>query len=484
MESSILPVCRVLITCLDCRYREFRVFVLLSLFVSGASVSCFSQERPNIVLFYVDDLGWSDLGYMGSSFYESPTIDSLAKRGMIFTNAYANAPNCAPSRASMMSGLYTPRHGVYTVAPARRGKRNLRKLEPIETRKSLDPAFPSLPRILKENGYVTAQIGKWHLGNAESTKLHGFDYNIAGYEAGHPPGYFSPYGIPGLEDGDAGEYLTDRLTYEAVSFIERHSQHPFFLYLSHYAVHTPIQAKPQDEQVFLNKTLDDQQDNTAYAAMIKSVDRSLRKVVEKLSDLGIAENTLVIFYSDNGGLGSVTSNKPLKGEKGMLFEGGIRVPMFWYWPEKIRYETACDVPVMGIDIFPTLLEIAGIKGQELDGESLVPLLLEAGSLEERNLFWHFPAYLQGVRRTKFPDELVRGWRAVPSGAIRKGDWKLIEDFETGELLLYNLKEDISEKVNLSLKRPEKLYELRRELRAWRKKVNAPVPSEINPYYLN
>lgn len=445
----------------------------------------FGQSQPNIILFYVDDLGWSDLGYMGSEFYESPVIDSLAEESMVFTSAYANAPNCAPSRASMLSGLYAPRHGVYTVAPAARGASSRRKLVPYPTKTKLDPSFTTMAEVLQKNGYKTAQIGKWHLGSEDSGAANqGFDTSIGGFRGGHPPTYFSPYRIPGFEDGEVGEYLTDRLTDEALSFVEDNADRPFFLYLSHYAVHTPLEAKEEDEVHFSNKVTKDKQDNTTYAAMIKSVDRSLSDLVAKLNELELSDKTLVIFYSDNGGLGAITSNKPLKGEKGMLYEGGIRVPMFLHWPKKINPQTKCDVPVIGIDLFPTLMTVAGIKdsGLLLDGQDITPLLFENGKLEPRSLYWHFPAYLQGLRSTKFPSELVRGWRAVPSGAIRKGDWKLIEDFETGELSLYNIALDISEKENLALKNPQKLYELKRDLRDWRKEVNAPVPSELNGAY--
>lgn len=466
-------------------YSKIAKITCLALVFMSWILPGFGQSQPNIILFYVDDLGWSDLGYMGSEFYESPIIDSLAGESMVFTSAYANAANCAPSRASMLSGLYTPRHGVYTVAPAARGASSQRKLVPYPTKKKLDSSFTTVAEIFQRNGYKTAQIGKWHLGNKSSDASNqGFDTSIGGFRGGHPPTYFSPYRIPGFEDGEVGEYLTDRLTDEALSFIEDYADRPFFLYLSHYAVHTPLEAKEEDEEGFSNKVTKDQQDNTTYAAMIKSVDRSLSDLVAKLDELELSEQTLLIFYSDNGGLGSVTSNKPLRGEKGMLYEGGIRVPMFWHWPEKINSQTKCDVPVIGIDLFPTLMAVTGINEPDLllDGKDLTPLLFESGKLESRSLYWHFPAYLQGLKNTKYPNELVRGWRAVPSGAIRKGDWKLIEDFETGELSLFNVTQDISEKVNLALKNPEKLYELMRDLKSWRKEVNAPVPSKLNSAY--
>jgi arylsulfatase A-like enzyme len=451
----------------------------------------FSREdpSPNIILFLVDDLGWRDAGFMGSSYYETPHMDQLAEAGMVFTSAYANAANCAPTRASLMSGLYPPRHGIYTVNNPDRGKASKRKLIPEKNNTVLSGDFITMAEALRQSGYSTCHVGKWHLGDGELTSPEGqgFDVNIGGNHSGHPAGgYFSPYKNPQLEDGPEGEYLTDRLTDEALAFIEAQKDDPFFLYFAHYAVHTPIQAKAEYTEAYLGKTADRGQDNATYASMIQSTDESLGRLIAKLDELDIAENTLVVFFSDNGGLGHVTSCLPLKGAKGMMYEGGIRVPMICWWPGRIDKGTRCDVPVMGMDFYPTFLEIAGAdpSAYGLDGISLAPLIFQEGIPEREAIYWHFPAYLQGSVKTKYPENLVKGWRAVPSGAIRKGDWKLIEDFEDKTHALYNLAEDIGETEDLSQKFPEKAAELLEDLIDWRRRTGAPVPVEPNPLYVS
>lgn len=462
--------------------------VLLSWILVGCcqTLNGQSSSKPNIVIFLVDDLGWKDVGFMGSKYYETPNIDSMAAQGMVFTNAYANAPNCAPTRASLMTGLYTPRHGIFTVASSERGKTENRKLIPTANRNRLPGHFITLAEALKDQGYTTGHVGKWHLGASEHTspEAQGFDFNIGGNQAGLPKSYFSPYSNPNLEDGPDGEYLTDRLTDEALRFIEENQERPFFLYFSHYSVHTPIQAKPSLVEKYRGKIANDGQNNPDYAAMVESTDQSLGRTLQKLKELGLSENTLVIFFSDNGGHGAITSHEPLRGSKGMLYEGGFREPMIAWWPGKIAKRTQSDEPVIGIDFFPTMLELAGADHQEyeLDGESLLSLFFQTGSLKREAIYWHFPAYLQGYEGIKHPQVLVRGWRAVPSGAIRKGNWKLIEDFETGGLELYDLNEDISERNNLADANPHKREELLQDLRAWRINVNAPVPTQTNPYY--
>jgi len=445
-----------------------------------------AQERPpNIVLFLVDDLGWRDLGCMGSKFYETPHVDRLAAEGVLFTDAYANAPNCAPSRASLLTGLYTPRHGIYTVASPERGQAAYRKLIPTPNKTELASSFRTLAEALKPQGYRSAHMGKWHLGEGPTgPENQGFDINIGGFTAGHPASYFSPYQNPALPDGPEGEYLTDRLTDEALAFIEDSREEPFFLYLSHYAVHTPIQGKEAMTKTYRDKPPHNGQDNAAYAAMIESTDESMGRIMGKLEELGLTENTIVIFFSDNGGHGGTTSNKPLKGAKGMLYEGGIRVPLIIRWPAKAPAGLEREVPVIGTDLYPTLLEAAGLDTQsrKLDGRSLLPLFQENFQWETRPIYWHFPAYLQGYRGTKYPEDLVRGWRAVPSGAIRQGAWKLIEDFETHRVELYHLENDLQEEHNLAGQYPGKVAELLQNLQAWRENVGAPVPEELNPAY--
>lgn len=461
--------------------------VVYFLFAALLFASCTSKsEKPNFIFFLVDDLGWKDVGYMGSKYYETPNIDQLASEGMIFTNAYANAANCAPTRASLMSGLYTPRHGVYTVGNPDRGQSGNRILIPSPNNIVLDGSFVTLAEALKAYGYTNCHVGKWHLGADELTspEAQGFDVNIAGNHAGAPRSYFSPYKNANLPDGPEGEYLTDRLTDEALKFIESNKENPFFLYFAHYAVHMPIQAKDDITARYESKETDNGQDNPKYAAMVESTDQSMGRIMQKLNDLQLDQNTIVIFFSDNGGHGAVTSQHPLKGSKGMMYEGGIREPMIVRWPEKIRQGTTNNETVIGIDFFPTLVELAGGEpgNLQLDGESLVPLLLESGSLERESIYWHFPAYLQSYKGIKNPDALTRGWRSVPSSVIRKGDWKLIEDFEDGSLQLYNLGSDISESSNLAESMPEKRDELLEDLRQWRTEVRAPVPKQRNPEY--
>lgn len=430
-------------------------------------------EKPNIVFIYIDDLGWADVGFNGSTYYETPNIDRLASQGIIFSQAYANAPNCAPSRASLMTGQYTPRHKIYTVGTSRRGKEEDRRMIPVPNRQNLPLHYTTLAEALGDAGYTTGHFGKWHLGD---TGFHpedqGFDVNVGGYRSGSPRGgYFPPYNNPKLVDGPDGEYLTDRLTDEAITFIGENKERPFFLYLSHYAVHTPIQAQVDLEAKYVRKAPDDGQNNPAYAAMIESADRSVGNVLGQIAALGLTENTLVIFYSDNGGAVQATSNQPLRGYKGMLYEGGIRVPLAVKWPARITPGRVDSTPVIGIDFYPTLLEIAGVgsPAHSIDGESLVPILTGSGDLTVRNLYWHFPAYLEASKRIPGP------WRTTPAGAVRSGDYKLIEFFEDGVLELYDLRKDPGESTNLVDQLSEKAALLHGSLKNWREKVGADMP---------
>ena len=440
-----------------------------------------AKSKPNIILILSDDHGWKDARFMGSSYYLTPSLDALAYSGMTFTNAYANAPNCAPSRASLLTGMYTPRHGIYTVNSSARSKSAFRKIIPIKNTTILDTSFITIAEVLGKNGYTSSSIGKWHLGN-DSIGLpqsQGFDENIGGYHLGHPKSYFSPYKNPYLPDGPEGEYLTDRLTQEALDFIERNKDHPFFLYLPHYAVHTPIQAKESLTSIFRNKEPEGKQKNPKYAAMVKSLDEGIGRVVNRIEKLELSDNTIIIFMSDNGGLGVVTGMKPLRGSKGMLYEGGIRVPFIISWPGKIKAATICDIPVAGTDLFPTILKLARIKPPEelvTDGVNLKRILLKGKKIPERPLFWHFPAYLERNKGMKTI------WRTSPASAVRFGDWKLIEFYENGEIELYNLREDIGETNDLSVKYPEKKDELYKLLDDWRKEINAPIPTETNPEF--
>ncbi len=463
----------------------FAVALTLS---SAPAAQAARSDRPNIVFFFIDDMGWTDLGFMGSRYYETPNIDRFAKESMVFTDAYANAPNCAPSRACLMSGQYTPRHGIYTVGDPARGNAQFRRLVPTPNQTVLGDEFITIAESLKTAGYTSAAMGKWHLGADPTTQ--GFDVNIAGKEWGSPSGggYHSPYKYPNLATSKPGEYLTDRLTEEANKFIERNKAKPFFLYLSHYAVHTPIQGKKDLTEKYMARKGHNGHDNAGYAAMVESVDDSVGSVLAKLDALGLSDNTVVLFFSDNGGYQGATRNLPLRGGKGMLYEGGIREPMIVRWPGVTRPGARCAEPVIGVDYYPTLLEIAGAdrpKGYTLDGLSFAPCLRDASAKLKRDaLFWHFPAYLQGnpQRDGRGCREPERPFRTTPGGAVRMGDWKLIEFFEDGGLELYNLREDLGETTNLATANPAKVRQLHDALLAWRKQVNAPVPTELNPRF--
>lgn len=462
--------------------------MLLAAWASG----CRGAERPetpmpppNIVFIYVDDLGWRDVGFNGSTWYETPNIDRLAAGGMIFTDAYANGPNCAPSRASLMSGQYSPRHGIYTVNSPERGQSRNRKLIPTPNTTVLDSTVFTLTEALQAAGYTSISLGKWHMGQGSATGPvgQGFTYNVGGNQRGHPPTYFSPYRNEDIADGPEGEYLTDRLTEEAVRFIEQHKAGPFFVYLPYYAVHTPIQGKPALVEKYAAKSNEGPQNNPMYAAMVETVDQGVGRILATLDDLAISEQTLVVFYADNGGVHGITSMAPLRDGKGTLYEGGIRVPLAMRWPSVIAPGTQSRVPVIGIDFFPTFLEITGQPGppsQILDGESLIPLLKQTGTLTRDALFWHFPAYLEANPQW-YPNG--RTWRTTPAGAIRQGSWKLIEYFEDGRLELYDLGSDPGETRNVAAQNPQTVEALHRRLQLWRESVHAPVPTTLNPDYV-
>ena len=454
----------------------------IALALIGVTYQCRNRpELPNFVFILVDDLGWKDVGFMGSQFHETPQIDQLAREGIYFTNAYTNAPNCAPTRACLLSGQYMSRHGIYTVGNSERGNPKFRKLIPTPNQTVMNPANLTLAEALKMRGYATASIGKWHLGtDPESGPLvQGFDLNLAGNQAGAPRTYFSPYRNKNLTDGPEDEYLTDRLTSEALRFIDANHHRPFFLYLPHFAVHTPIQAQPKLIEKYKNKPATNGQNHPEYAAMVESVDASVGRILDQLTEHHLNEKTLVIFFSDNGGHGNFTSMQPLRGSKGQLYEGGIRVPCIFRWTGTIQPGQVCHTPIIGLDFFPTLLESADISIPEdkiLDGVSLLPLIKSGASLEREALYWHFPAYLEPYNASQLP------WRITPAGAVRKGDWKLLEFFEDGRLELYNLKTDIGETKNLLNENPEKAQELYALMKNWRQELQAPVPIELNPLY--
>jgi arylsulfatase A-like enzyme len=440
------------------------------------------EIMPNIIIFYADDLGWVDLGIQGSKYYETPNIDRIGKAGMRFTNAYANAANCAPSRACLMTGMYSPRHGVYTVLNSDRGPSKHRKLIPTENQTILDTNLLSMPQFFKNQGYQTCIAGKWHL--SKDPLDYGFDTNFGGNHRGAPKSYFSPYKNPQLRDGPVGEHLPDRLSNDISDWIIDHKDNPFFVYFPFYSVHTPIQAREDLTNKYENKEPGEYHDKPSYAAMIEAMDLAIGKVLDVLEAQNLTKETIIIFTSDNGAHGGQTLSRPLRGSKGMFYEGGIRVPFLIQWEGQIEANSINSTPIIGSDLLPTFMEILNGKVTEgLDGESLMRIFTNQTS-QERPLFWHFPAYLQSYKSDRaFEDSHDKPWfRSAPVSVIRKGDWKLLEFFEHGDLELYNLKEDIGERNNLVEKNLDKKKELYRLLKEWQQQTNAPIPIKLNPEY--
>lgn len=454
------------------------------------------SRPPNIVFFLADDLGQRDLGCYGSSFYETPNIDRLARQGARFTQAYAACPVCSPTRASILTGQWPQRTGVtdYIGAPLKPGawKRNTPSLPaPYTDRLSLEAI--TLAESLKAAGYSTFFAGKWHLGpEGYWPEDQGFDINMGGHDRGGPYGggrYFSPYGNPRLTDGPDGEHLPDRLATETNRFIEANKDRPFLAYYSFYDVHTPLMAREDLRKKYQEKRarlgLSEQwgreeprdvrlsQDHVIYAAMVEAMDLAVGKVLDKLDELGIAENTLVIFTSDNGGLstseGWPTSNHPLRGGKGWIYEGGIREPLLVRWPSRIKPGQTLDTPASSPDFLPTLLDAVGAKpaaGQIIDGISLLPAL-SGSPVPDRPLFWHYPHYgNQG---------------GAPSAAIRLGKWKLIEWLEDNRLELFDLDADPGETTDLAAKVPDETARLHKLLQEWQREVGAKFPIK-NPNF--
>ena len=465
------------------------VWIVSVLAVIAGQSQTRAAEHPNIIFIMADDLGWQDVGYMGAEFFETPNIDRLAAQGMRFTAAYSGGPNCAPTRACLLSGMYTPRHHIYTPGGKSKGKTEyMRLLVPARERRdqalakkaagqfpisnSLDPKVYCIPEILGPAGYRTARLGKWHLG--EDTQ--GFNVSSANGQGG-PNGRF--YG-----NVDVAEQLTDR----AVKFIEENRDGPFFLYLTHWDVHVPHRARAEIVKRYrekLNKLPVDKRRTfkPVYAAMIEAVDRSVGRVAAKVDELGIAENTLIVFISDNGGLAGVSQLKPLRGAKGSLFEAGVRVPACMRWTGKIAPKSTCDTPITSVDFLPTFAKLADGKlptNQPVDGVDITPLLF-GKKIDERSIFWHYPLYLKGLGLTiNVPGGKTYSWRGFPSTSLRRGDWKLIEFHEDDSVGLYNLKDDPGEENNLAKSMPERTARLRAELDQWQAATKAPVPTVPNP----
>jgi arylsulfatase A len=455
--------------------------------------------RPNFVFILADDLGWADVACYGADLHETPNIDRLARQGMRFTDAYAAAPVCTPTRASIMTGKYPARLHMTIWHEASANPPLGRRLIPPVTQGNMPHEQVTIAEVLKQAGYFTAHIGKWHLGDAAHyPQTQGFDVNIGGTFWGAPHSFFWPYSgsgnrwggefryVPHLEFGSEGEYLTDRLTDEAIRVMDKAKGRPFFLNLCYHTVHTPIEGKAELVERYKNNVKPGMHhQNCEYAAMVHSLDENVGRIIAKIDRLGLAGRTIIFFFSDNGGYVNkyermtVTDNFPLRSGKGSLYEGGVRAPLIVRWPGVTRPGSICRWPVSSIDFYPTILGVAGLSGDskhsvrspqdnaDMDGLSLVPLLNDpAATLERQALYWHYPHYYATTS---------------PVSSIRAGDFKLLEFFEDNHLELYNLASDIGEQNDLAKAMPEKTEQLRRNLDVWRKAVDAQLPA-TNPKY--
>jgi len=451
---------------------RFLLALATSLLPSGIALRAADPPRPNVIVILADDLGWTDLACYGSDLHETPHLDRLAADAMKFTQNYSACTVCSPTRAALLTGKYPARLHITDWIPGAMPD-NPKLLVPDWT-KALPPAETTLARLFHHAGYATASIGKWHLGGPESyPDKFGFDVNVAGTDKAQPPSYLAPWKIPTLTEGKAGDYLTDRIADEAVKFIEKSKDKPFFLYLAHFAVHTPIQGRADLVAKYKGKLRAGlTHTNAAYAAMVESLDASVGRVRAKLGELKLADRTVIIFTSDNGGRVPTTSNRPLRYGKASAYEGGVRVPLIVHWPGVTNPGAVCDTPVITMDLFPTLVDVASLTAPKAgtetgaagrDGVTLVSLLRGTGMLSRTELFWHYPHhqhYQQGG--------------TMPYGAIRSGDFKLIEFFNDMNVELYDIKNDIGEQHDLAGEQP--VGELRDRLHAWRKEVGAQMPT--------
>ena len=474
-------------------FRQSRVvalvaFVAYLLLLPAANVGAegAAPAKPwNFVILLVDDLGWADLGCYGADLHETPNIDRLAGESMKFTQAYAAAPVCSPTRASIMTGKYPAKLHMTVWYESSANPPRGRKLIPPITVGNMPHSEVTVAEVLHEAGYLTSHVGKWHLGDAAHyPQTQGFDANIGGTFWGAPTTFFYPYSgsgtfgkefryIPHLEFGKPGEYLTDRLTDEAVRVLEKSHAGPFFLNMCWHTVHTPIEAKEEMVERYAGK-LDPglNHQNATYAAMVQSLDESVGRILAKIDQLGIADRTVVFLTSDNGGYvnknrgQTVTNNAPLRSGKGSLWEGGVRVPLLVRWPGVTRPGSTCTHPVVSTDFYPTILEMAGLEGDaahnaDVDGLSLVPLLRDPqAALDREAIYFHYPHY--------YPT-------TTPVSSVREGDWKLLEFHEDWHMELYNLRDDPSEERDLAREMPERAERLRRQLHAWREAVDAQMP---------
>ena len=466
-----------------------RISLALCLMALGSSTLAADNrhDKTNIVLVLIDDLGWNDLGCYGSSYYQTPHIDRLASEGMRFTDGYAACNVCSPTRGAIMTGKYPARLLLTQWLPSGRWSRTKHKLREGRYLSNLPLEEVTIAEAMREAGYQTAFMGKWHLGTETYyyPEHQGFDINIAGRDYGAPGSYFYPFQgswkIPTTGktlrkttplSGKEGDYLVDRLAEEAEKFIRGNADKPFFLMLSHYAVHAPLQGKPDKLKRYQQIATTQQQGKPAYAAMVESIDDSVGRVMRTLRELKIEKQTMIIFTSDNGGFAKATSNSPLRANKGSNYEGGIRVPVIIKWPGRTSPGTVSHEPVISTDFYPTILAATGQSSrphQHVDGKSLVPLLTGRGSFQRDAIYWHYPHY------NRHP-------HSFPSAVIRAGDWKLVEAFETGKLSLYDLANDIGETTDLAGQEPARTRKLHGMLKTWQQEVGAD-PMRKNPEYL-
>ena len=450
----------------------------------GGTAPARERRRPNIVLIFIDDMGWKDARYAGSDLYETPNIDNLAKKGVVFTNAYACAGNCAPSRACLISGQYTPRHGVYAVSSTKRGPVNQMRLEPIPNSTVLAADNVTVAEAMKAAGYATGMFGKWHLGKSGDVLPAGQGFDVD--ENTSPPN-----SAQFKKTNDPKNIY--RITEGACRFMEQNRDRPFFAYIAHHATHMGIQARQAMYDRFAGKGAGKVHSSEKYAAMNAQMDDGVGIVLDKIKELGLEKDTLVLFTADNGGL-PLSSQQPLRGFKGLYYEGGIRVPMIARWVGVTKAQSQCDVPVHNVDFYPTFLDAAGAgapQGKVLDGESLMGLIKGANRLRREAIFWHFPGYLDSPNSGS-RDQV---FRTRPVTVIRKGDWKLHlyheqwildggrDKVDTNNAVeLYNLREDISERNDLAVKRKDKRDELLDDVLAWMKKAGAKMPMQANAQY--
>ena len=463
------------------------------LFTALISCTIVAQERPNIIMIMADDLGGRDLAVYGNKFNESPNIDKLAREGMLFEKAYA-APVCSATRASIMSGQYPARVGIFDFIPG-----HWRPYEKVTVPKHQTQHLPeevnTIGDVMKSAGYITAYFGKWHLGHLEKhePQNRGFDAAYT-YEAGS--GFYAPVFSPEYKTTQS-DRVSDVLTTMSIDFMKKNKDKPFFIFLSHYDVHVQLDADKDLIEKYKNKVKDpDYPGNAVYAAMIEHIDRSVGTIMEALEKEGLVENTIVIFYSDNGGVDNrfdnipllggdsedaypdghpltyiATSNSPLRGGKGTLYEGGIRVPLIVKWPNKVVANSTSEAIVSSVDFYPTLLNLAKgkqPKNQVLDGHSMLPALTKNKFDPEREVFTHYPVY----------------HHEEPMSALRKGDWKIIENLVSGEFDLYNLKYDVNEMTDLKFSYPEKLTEMKSVLKKWQKDTKSQMPVPNPKFDLN